>query len=77
MYADGTGGEDGRADLSHVDTTQPEYRQQSLVPLGAETHGGEDVPVYAWGPGDENFEGTLEQNVLFHLMTRALGIQTQ
>jgi alkaline phosphatase len=62
-----------RPDLSAVDTTAQDFRQQSLVPLRSETHGGEDVPLYAWGPGDENFAGTLEQNVIFHLMARALG----
>lgn len=62
-----------RPDLSQVDTGAQAYRQQALVPMIAETHGGEDVPLYAWGPGDENFAGTLEQNVIFHLAARALG----
>ncbi len=64
-----------RADLSGVDTTAQGYRQQSLVPMESETHGGEDVPLYAWGPGDENFAGTLEENVIFHLAARALGFK--
>jgi alkaline phosphatase len=81
-YANGpgavpSGARDGvqqRPDLSSVDTTAQDFHQQALVPLASETHGGEDVPLYAWGPGDENFAGTLEQNVIFHLMTRALGL---
>ncbi|MDX2236555.1 MAG: alkaline phosphatase [Hyphomonadaceae bacterium] len=77
VYADGQGGAEGRADLRSVDTTAPDYRQQALVPLGSETHGGEDVAIYAWGPGDENVAGTLEQNVIFHILARALGIAPQ
>jgi alkaline phosphatase len=63
-----------RPDLSGVDTSSPAYRAQALVPLQSETHGGEDVAIYAWGPGDEMVAGTLEENVVFHIMTRALGI---
>jgi len=58
----------GRADLSAVDTTQTGYHQEALVPLSAETHGGEDVAIYASGPGAHLVSGTLEQNVLFHIM---------
>ncbi|CAG0916471.1 unnamed protein product [Notodromas monacha] len=36
-----------RQDLSLVDTTASDYIQQSAVPRKWETHGGEDVPVYA------------------------------
>lgn len=75
-YANGPGSVSpaARADLRGVDTLDLNFRQQALVPLGSETHGGEDVPIYAWGPGDEGFAGTLEQNVVFHLMARALGL---
>lgn len=64
----------GRADLSEVDTTQPGYHQEALVPLSAETHGGEDVAVYASGPGAHLVSGSLEQNVLFHIMATASGM---
>jgi alkaline phosphatase len=52
---------------------QPGYRQQALTPLSSETHGGEDVAIYAWGPGAAAYTGTLEQNVIFHNAARALG----
>ncbi len=64
-----------RPDLTGVDTQSPTYRQQALVPLESETHGGEDVPVYGWGPGDDAVAGTLEQNTVFHIMARALGFE--
>ena len=72
IYA--VGGMPGRADLTNVDTTVPGYHQEALVPLGAETHAGEDVGIYAAGPGAALFNGTLEQNVIFHVMNRAAGL---
>lgn len=61
----------GRPDLSGVDTTDPDYLQEAMVPLGSETHGGEDVPLYARGPGASAARGVLEQHVLFHIMVQA------
>ncbi len=63
-----------RADLTNVDTTALGFRQQSLVPLGSETHGGEDVAIFAGGPGANLFSGTMEQNEIFHVMARSLGL---
>jgi alkaline phosphatase len=60
-----------RPDLTAVDTAALDYLQEATVPLGAETHGGEDVGVWARGPGAEAVRGTLEQHVLFHLMVQA------
>lgn len=59
---------EGRPDLSKIDTTRPGFHQEAYVPLNSETHGGEDVTVYARGPGAHLVAGTLEQNVLFHVM---------
>lgn len=58
-------------DLSRVDTTHESFRSQTLVPLGSETHGGEDVAVYAVGPGADLVRGVIEQNVIFHIMMEA------
>ena len=63
-----------REDLTSVDTTDKEFHQQSLVFQGSETHAGEDVPVYASGPGADLFRGTIEQNEIFHVMGRASGL---
>ncbi len=63
-----------RPDLTHVDTTALGFRQQSLVPLGSETHGGEDVAILARGPGASLFSGVMEQNEIFHVMARSLGL---
>ena len=58
----------GRFDLTGVDTTAPGYHQEALVPLGSETHAGEDVGVFAKGPGAALVSGTNEQSVIFHVI---------
>jgi alkaline phosphatase len=63
----------GRPDLSRVATQDPDYLQEATVPLPAETHGGEDVAVYAGGPGSERVDGVQEQNFLYDVMAGALG----
>lgn len=62
---------DGRPDLRHVDTTAPDYLQEATVPLADETHGGEDVGIWARGPGSAAVRGNLEQNAIFHLLLQA------
>ncbi len=61
----------GRQDITEIDTTTTGYHQETLVPLGSETHGGEDVAVYATGPGAAAASGVQEQNRLFHVMLQA------
>jgi alkaline phosphatase len=63
-----------RADLTNVDTNAKDYLQQSLTPMGSETHGGEDVAIFAGGPGANLFSGAVEQNEIFHVMARSLGL---
>ncbi len=61
------------ANSGTIDTTDPLYLQESTVPMGSETHAGEDVAIYADGPRAHLFRGTLEQNVIYHVMADALG----
>jgi alkaline phosphatase len=63
----------GRPDLTEVDTTDPRYLQESAVPMTSETHGGEDVPLYAGGPGSHLFHGVQEQSYVYHAIVAALG----
>jgi alkaline phosphatase len=63
-----------RPDLTNVDTTALGFRQQALIPLGSETHGGEDVAIFAAGPGANLFSGVMEQNEIYHVMARSLGL---
>ncbi len=76
-YANGPGaGADGkpRDDLSDDDTKSLDFKQQALVPMRAETHGGEDVPIYASGPWAHLFAGTVDQQYIFHVMNFAGGV---
>jgi small GTP-binding protein len=58
----------GRQDLSNIDTTSAGFHQEALVPLESETHSGEDVGIYAKGPGAFLLNGTNEQNMIYHVM---------
>ena len=72
-YANGPGyrGPGPRPDLSEVDTTDPDYLQEALVPMASESHGGEDVGLWASGPGSHAVRGSIEQNVIFHFLLQA------
>jgi alkaline phosphatase len=59
-------------DLSSVDTEALDFKQPALTPFGSETHGGEDVAIFAGGPGANLFSGTVEQNEIFHVMAKSL-----
>ncbi len=54
-----------------------DYHQPSLVPTGSETHGGQDVTIYASGPGAYLFSGVVEQNYIFHVIMDALRLAPQ
>ncbi|XP_050431790.1 alkaline phosphatase, tissue-nonspecific isozyme-like [Adelges cooleyi] len=79
-YANGPGTVNGQAlgcarqNLSGVDLTDPTYMYPHLVPLKYETHGGEDVMVFARGPWAHLFTGNYEQNVIPVTMGFAAGI---
>ncbi|MCB2424880.1 alkaline phosphatase, partial [Thalassolituus alkanivorans] len=66
----------GRKDLTSVDTTTSGYHQEALVPLSSETHAGEDVSLHAQGPGAQLAQGEIEQNSVFHIISRALGLMS-
>jgi alkaline phosphatase len=51
------------------------YFQESAVPLGSETHAGEDVAIYAVGPGADKVRGTVKNTHIFHVMKQALGLR--
>ena len=54
--------------------SDPAYFQEAAVPLGSETHAGEDVTIYAVGPGSELVHGTVKNTHIFHVMKKALGL---
>jgi alkaline phosphatase len=62
----------GRPRLTPEIVTDKNYLQESVVPLEAETHGGEDVPIFARGPQAHLFRGVREQNYIFQVMKYAM-----
>lgn len=50
-----------------------DYRQQTAVNLGSETHAGEDVALYATGPSAERFSGVMEQNEIGEILGDLMG----
>lgn len=65
----------GRKDLTAVDTQSSGYHQEALIPLGSETHAGEDVAVYSTGPGANLVSGANEQSVVYHVMNSAAALE--
>lgn len=63
-------------DLTNVDTESPGFHQEALVPRSSETHGGEDVTIYAKGPGANMVIGSNEQNVIFHVMNQSARLES-
>lgn len=64
----------GRAnDIEIIDTEDPDFHQEANVPLESETHGGEDVAIYAIGPQAYLMRGVQEQTYIYQVMKEALG----
>ncbi|XP_039653053.1 alkaline phosphatase, tissue-nonspecific isozyme isoform X2 [Perca fluviatilis] len=61
----------GRENVSTIDYQDNNYQAQAAVPLSMETHGGEDVAVFAKGPLAHLLHGVHEQNYIPHVMAYA------
>lgn len=48
-----------------------DFRYPATLPRDSETHGGDDVGVYAVGPWSHLFTGNFEQHVIPHMMAYA------
>ena len=74
-YANGTGARGAqRPDLTHDQVTAPDYKQEANIPLAGETHGGEDVAIFAAGVNAHLIRGSMEENWIFYVMADALGL---
>lgn len=60
-----------RPNLTETETNSRTHVVESLVPLGSETHAGDDVPIYASGPFAHLFHTVHEQNYIAHVMRYA------
>ena len=75
-YWAGPGHEEGeRSEVDDKITQSSDYLQQAAVPLKKETHGGEDVALFAVGPWAHLVGGMIEQNVIYHYMVNAMGLK--
>ena len=64
----------GRVDLSAINTQASGFHQEAVIPKSSETHAGEDVGLYAKGPGSLYVNGVMEQNVIFHVINEAASL---
>lgn len=87
LYANGPGYRATRTNLTNVQTgnscvvsykplnlhlvESKDYVQEAAVPKRWETHGGEDVPVYATGPGSNLFAGVIDQTFIPYALAYA------
>ncbi|KAI0978700.1 hypothetical protein GJ496_001565 [Pomphorhynchus laevis] len=55
-----------------VDLHSHDFKYHSAVPLNSESHGAEDVIVYASGPRSHLYTGTFEQSDIFHYMVYSM-----
>lgn len=53
------------------ETTSDSFTFPATVPLDSETHGGDDVGVFASGPWSHLFTGNYEQHTIPHMMAYA------
>ncbi len=61
------------ANLQEINTEDPNFHQETNVPLKSGTHAGEDVAIFAGGPKAHLFSGVQEQTHIFYVMKHALG----
>ncbi|XP_075147555.1 phurba tashi [Haematobia irritans] len=60
-----------RKNLKDINMKNKDYMFPATVPLESETHGGDDVGVFASGPFAHLFTGVYEQNLIPHAMAYA------
>ena len=75
-YANGTGARKERPNLTQEQVTNPDYKQEALIPKTSETHGGEDVGIFAIGANSWMVHGVMEQNWIFYVMQEALQLKS-
>lgn len=56
-------------DFTQEQRAEPTYMHSSLIPLNDSVHSGEDVGVYASGPGANLIQGIFEQNYIPYVIS--------
>lgn len=57
--------------ITEISISAKNYVYPSSAPLRSETHGGDDVGVFALGPWSHLLTGVFEQNLIPHVMAYA------
>ncbi|MCG8465158.1 MAG: alkaline phosphatase [Xanthomonadales bacterium] len=70
-YMNGPGYREQRGPITQEEALDPDFRQPSHIPLESETHGGEDVAIFAQGPGSHEIHGVMEQNEIFFALMKS------
>lgn len=63
-----------RASIDSATLESPDYLQEAVVPMSGETHGGADVFLGAKGMGADAFTGTLNNDEVYGLVRKAVGL---
>jgi alkaline phosphatase len=63
----------GLSGLPGAGPNDSEYLQEATVPIGSETHAGEDVALFAAGPSSHLVRGTVRNSQVYEVMAAALG----
>ena len=72
-YANGPGARrTERPTLTEEKVRDPDYLQESNIPFSSETHGGEDVAIFAAGVNAHLIRGSMEENWIFYVMADAM-----
>ena len=54
--------------LNYYYLASDSFLQPAMVPLATESHGGDDVAIFALGPQAHLFQGVYEQHYIAHVM---------
>lgn len=60
-----------RIDVTTLDQTKYDFAYPATIPVDSETHGGDDVGIFASGPWAHLFTKTIEQNAIPHFIAFA------
>lgn len=75
-YANGPGARHGNGqNLTQEEVTKPDYKQDATILLTSETHGGEDVAIFATGVNAWLIHGSMEENWIFYVMQEAMKLK--
>lgn len=70
-YGNGPGYSVNMTNITNAEVARPDYVQRAAFPLTEETHGGDDVAVYATGPWAHLYTGVHDQSYIPHVMAYA------